>query len=180
MTLREMENGRVEARSQLTDYRERGVELESYNFLQFTVDTYEEPVSKKRPARADAASGSRRGRPRNLRAAYRPGYDRAAKFERVVRSNGHNTLPNIVGPFFPRRDDTTKRDLKQPNETWEDAFQSWVAQAATKRDRDVMSNIQYLTARTRCRVLENTMRKSVGSLMWARTMSQTWRCRRAT
>ncbi|KAG1722365.1 hypothetical protein EDD22DRAFT_764812, partial [Suillus occidentalis] len=58
---------------------------------------------------------------------------------RVIRSKGHHTLPNIVGPFFPRDDPGHReyycasilallspwrciKELRTDLETWEEAF----------------------------------------------------------
>lgn len=69
---------------------------------------------------------------------YRGGHSRADKFVRVVRTRGHNTLPSIVGRFFPSRDDEQQRE-----ESWGEAFESWLGGEATKRERDIISNIAY-------------------------------------
>ncbi|KAI1782352.1 hypothetical protein LXA43DRAFT_906046, partial [Ganoderma leucocontextum] len=46
-----------------------------------------------------------RGRPRNVRSRYLEGHPNADTKHRIVRSAGHNTLTNIIGSWFPRRDD---------------------------------------------------------------------------
>jgi hypothetical protein len=79
---------------------------------------------------------------------------------RAIRAKGHNCLVDIVGPYFPRRDDPDTRDfycaamlsllkpwrdvtqLKDATQTWEDAFASFMTQASAWH-HDVVANIQY-------------------------------------
>jgi hypothetical protein len=80
---------------------------------------------------------------------------------RVHRIGNHNVLPNIVGPWFPRRDgrEDTKsyyyaamlallkpwrnvQELKDEHQTWESAFYIYM-QTASQRDRDVVAGSQY-------------------------------------
>ncbi|KAJ6518282.1 hypothetical protein C8R47DRAFT_959864, partial [Mycena vitilis] len=61
--------------------------------------------------------------------------------QRAVRSRGHNTLPNFIGNYFPRRDDPDNEefyhacmltllkpwrdletDLKPGSQSWKEAF----------------------------------------------------------
>ena len=79
----------------------------------------------------------------------------------MARPENHNFLPNIVGPWFPRRDgeESTKpyyyaamlallkpwrdlRQLKDDNESWESAFMAFI-ECATQRDKDVVAGSQY-------------------------------------
>ncbi|KAG1758309.1 hypothetical protein EDD22DRAFT_735186, partial [Suillus occidentalis] len=79
---------------------------------------------------------------------------------RVTRSAGHNTLPNIVGPWFPRSDDEDIHDyycasmlsllkpwrqlaqLKTEQQTWEEAFLAFIATASVW-ERDIVAGAQY-------------------------------------
>ncbi|KAG2743252.1 hypothetical protein P692DRAFT_20821637 [Suillus brevipes Sb2] len=87
----------------------RGNELESNSFFEFNINTYEEaiPASEKQNNGRSIAITSSRGRPRNDRSHYKECHTH----RRVIRSKGHSTLPNIVGPFFPRPNDPTCRTL---------------------------------------------------------------------
>ena len=97
------------ARSQIEDYGKRGKELESYSLLEFIMNTYEEKV----PQTDESLSSnlSTRGRPRNERSYYLESHPKHSTWRRVIRTAGHNILPDIVGPFFPRHDDPSTEDL---------------------------------------------------------------------
>ncbi|KIN95737.1 hypothetical protein M404DRAFT_49684, partial [Pisolithus tinctorius Marx 270] len=79
----------------------------------------------------------------------------------IMRSLHHNTLPNFIGQYFPSRDDEDQQsfyyasvlmllkpwrnlqiDLKDPSETWEEAFNAFCS-TASPRDHCIISNIQY-------------------------------------
>ena len=81
--------------------------------------------------------------------------------QRILRSQGHRNLPNFVGQRFPRSDDTDAKpfyyasilallkpwrnlgtDLKQPDQTWETAFEDFLEEASWK-ERRVISDLQY-------------------------------------
>lgn len=89
----------------------------------------------------------------------------SAKFQRVVRTETHHTLPNIVGRWFPRNDDPEiqsyysacmlvllkpwrdlQRDLKSPADSWPVALALFVdSHDATKQQalRSILGGIQY-------------------------------------
>lgn len=139
--------------------------------LQFFVDTYEDNIQAQ-DRHTDAVGDDEtsalddghpsRGRRRNHRVRYLPSHPLAKTKQRVVRSRGHTNLPNIIGAYFPRRDDPEIRDfycacmllllkpwrnintdLKLPIESWETAFNSFVNTAPASVTR-ILSNIQYL------------------------------------
>lgn len=108
-------------------------------------------------------TGPRRpGRPRNKRVFYLPEHPRATEILRIIRSPGHNTLPNIIGhdSGFPSRDEPSTssfyaasiltllkpwrhpHDLKSSEETWEDALQTFL-QTCSEKERDIISNLQH-------------------------------------
>ncbi|KIO06695.1 hypothetical protein M404DRAFT_44380, partial [Pisolithus tinctorius Marx 270] len=79
----------------------------------------------------------------------------------IMRSPHHNTLPNFIGQYFPSCDDEDQQsfyyasmlmllkpwrnlqiDLKDPSETWEEAFNAFCS-TASPRDHCIISNIQY-------------------------------------
>jgi PIF1-like helicase len=102
------------------------------------------------------------GRPRSQRISYLDNHPKSEVIQRVLRSRNHNNLPNIIGPWFPRRDDPKiypfycasmlmllkpwrdlKKDLKSTSQSWEEAFHDFVKNSPDKI-RNVLSNIQYL------------------------------------
>ena len=127
----------------MKDYSERGRELEDYSFLDFSLDTYPER--------------KRVDNPRNQRVHFIEGSGRECQ-ARVVRSPGHETLPSILGPWFPRNDDARDRGfycasmmaLLMPwrklqeieGESFEASFDIWKGKTA-QSNLDVMENIQF-------------------------------------
>ena len=158
VTLDVANSGAVFAKSQLTDYECQGEELAAVNFLDFFVDTYETeiPVGERDPktSRARASDGDERrgpGRPRKTRVRYLPHHPKANSVQRILRSIGHQNLPNFIGRWFPRSDEEDVRafycasmlallkpwrdlavDLKQPGEKWEFAYDNFVKEASWK------------------------------------------------
>jgi len=131
--------------------------LENWNVLDFLVETYEEDMGRR------ASVPSRWGRHRNERFPYQEGHWKTSKKTRVKRADGHRNLPNIIGQWFPRRDDENsygyycacmllllkpwrdvKTDLKLNNQSWDEAFHQFVANH-TKREKIefVLSGIQF-------------------------------------
>ncbi len=101
------------------------------------------------------------GRCPNPRVRYLPSHPKYVSVHRVLRTNGHNALPNFIGRYFPRRDDpelyafyyacmlvllkpwrSISTDLKRPDESWESAFEKFVSGAPTKV-KNILSGIQY-------------------------------------
>lgn len=151
------------------DYQLRGEALGVKNVIDFFVDSYEEPVNKYKKSQRnedDNADSDAHRRPRGSRRlhervkylAEHPSYN---TMHRVVRPAGHNTLPNFIGRYFPRRDDPDiqpfycasmlallkpwrhlETDLKKPTETWTEAFEVFMS-TAPKRVKDILSGIQY-------------------------------------
>lgn len=139
----EQVDGQLELRDQLKDYVERGVELENSNFLEFLLNTYAEKSSSMSPV--------------NQRVRYIQGSGREEKC-RVVRTIGHETMPNFVGKWFPRNDDSTEypfycasmlallnpwrkmEDIKGHN--FKDSFDNWKMNC-TESNKNIMENIQY-------------------------------------
>jgi hypothetical protein len=140
----------------------RGNELESHSFFEFIINTYEEaiPASEKQNNGQSSAIRSSRGRPRSDRSHYKEGHSKCHTHRRVIRSKGHSTLPNIVGPFFPCPNDPSCRtlycasmlallfpwrdllDIKSGFTSFETAFESF-SEAASQTDRDILAGIQY-------------------------------------
>ena len=97
----------------------------------------------------------------NEKGRYLDEHSRSTTHIRVCRSDGHNVLPNIVGPWLPRRngDESTRpfyfasmlaflkpwRNLKDLNghaDCWETAFETYMARTS-QRDKDVVAGCQY-------------------------------------
>src|SRR6266446_8177011 len=53
----------------------------------------------------------KRGRKRNMRIPYLPTHPKHKQTQHVVRTTGHNNLPNFIGRYFPQRDDPDSRSL---------------------------------------------------------------------
>jgi len=101
--------GRLTMKSQLCDYQYRGRALDALNFLDFTVQTYEE--TKKESTPRNLSQANLVGRPRHDHADYINGHPETDRKTRVLRSAENNILPNFVGQWFPRSDDEDVKDL---------------------------------------------------------------------
>jgi hypothetical protein len=101
------------------------------------------------------------GRKCNERILYLSNHPKYTRKLRILRSRGHNQLPNFIGHYFPRADDPDTRefycacmllllkpwrdarsDLKAPSQPWTTAFNIFVSRAPQKA-KDIMSGIQY-------------------------------------
>ena len=150
--------GRLQVQRQVEDYALRGREFEEMGFLTFTVETYERRIQEKRNDNVDEEF-QRSTRIQGGR--YLSTHSKAATHYRVFCVENHNALPNIVGPWLPRRDgepDTRSfyyaamlsllkpwrdlRDLKREDETWEMEFNIYMKEAV-QRDKDVIAGAQY-------------------------------------
>lgn len=155
------DEGKLRVQRQVEDYAYRGVEFETMGFLSFIVETYERRMKKETTSvekglevEVGMSSGIEEGR-------YLNGHSRSATHVRVGRPDGHNMLPNIVGPWLPRRDgDESTRSfyfaamlaflkpwrnldrLKGQVDCWETAFEIYMA-TTTQRDKDVVAGCQY-------------------------------------
>jgi len=162
-------NSGIEVKDQLRDYRFRGEELAHMNFLGFMLDTYEsstkqneegednEPIQNDEADEAPQTRGP--GRPLSTRIPYQ---DEAGKGKRcrIIRLQGHVTLPRFIGKWFSRSDNEYERDLyrasmlmllkpwrnlhqlKSLTETFEEAYNQFISQADPKTLR-VIANVQY-------------------------------------
>jgi hypothetical protein len=154
--------GKLYMQHQVQDYALRGTEFEEMGFLSFTVETYERRMtSESEEENEDGKKEYGSGRPTNLHSQYLDDHPKKETHHRVARSDHHNSLPNIVGPWFPRRDgeESTKayyyaamlgllkpwrdlRRLKFESESWEFAFTMFVKDAS-QQDKDVIAGSQY-------------------------------------
>ena len=151
--------GQLYSSSQIEDYLYRGAELEKSSFFAFVINTWEEPFSSTRE-HSSSGQTNRKGRPRHERSHYLPEHPKSESHRHVFHIDGHNTLPHIQGPWFPRRDDTTSQDfycacmlallkpwrshsdLIQEMDDWDMAFQSFLATMTTK-EKQVLGGIDY-------------------------------------
>lgn len=148
------------------------------NIIDYFVNTYEEVIPKKSRSRQsnnpqNTSTGSlpeddnnsdehrKPGCKPNPRVLYHSEHPMHTSKQRVLRSSGHNVLPNFIGRFFPRRDDPEiysfycasmlmllkpwrdpRTDLKAPSQSWAQAFESFV-ETAPKKIQNILSGIQY-------------------------------------
>lgn len=107
------------------------------------------------------STARQRGRPRHERVDYDQTHPRFKEKHRIVRREGHHTLPNFIGRYFPARDHpnpssfyctsmlmllkpwrSLATDLKESSDTWQSAFNSFVVHAPPEVQR-ILSGIQY-------------------------------------
>lgn len=153
--------GKLYVHRQVEDYALRGVEFETMGFLTFTVETYERRLKNEEGYVEADNDGNESIQENHEDRQYLLGHPKHATHIRVSRSENHNSLPNIVGPWFPRRDgeETTKafyyasmlallkpwrdlRNLKKEDQNWDDEFDTFMLKG-TQRDRDVIAGSQY-------------------------------------
>jgi hypothetical protein len=170
VSLQVRQNGKLQVANYIIDYRLRGEELENYSYLEFFVETYEEKQGKAKKQRTtqvndendDEEKGEEHtvGRLANLRSNYHEGHPKHDTHSRVVHSKGHNTLPSVVGPFFPRADNPEQRlyyyvsmlailspwrnidELKTDEHTWQEEFEGFVS-GASQKTTNALAGIQY-------------------------------------
>ena len=129
------------------------------NFFDFIIETYDaKSVTLGRENECTVLRGTR-GRPPNERIPYLPEYGKSGRC-RIVRTLKHETLPNIVGKWFPRNDRAVERelycasmllllrpwrflgDLKHDNESFSSSFNGFEL-TANDELKEIMNNIQY-------------------------------------
>jgi hypothetical protein len=149
--------------SQVQDYVLRGTAFDDMNFLDFVVETYEIHKGKTNEELVDdddSGHFSSRGRKRNLRGDYQLHHPKYETHERILRTDNHNYLPNIVGQWFPRRDIEEDEefyfasvlallrpwrdfeDLKEERRTWKEEGLMFL-ESATTVHRNVIAGMQY-------------------------------------
>ena len=159
-------DGTIELKDQLRDYKFRGEELTSMNFLEFMLETYEdskdniEVESVIGPPNADNTPKPRGpGRPLSTRIPYQIEAGKGKRC-RIKRLQEHETLPRIIGKWFSRSDNVHERELfmasmllllkpwrdiqnlKGAAETFENAYSKLLSQSDDKVKR-VVANVQY-------------------------------------
>ena len=105
-----VENKEIEIKDQTQEYAERGDNLENTNYLDFFLEMYDHDHII-RPSVGPAISTVNHSK----RSPYRPNCGRDDKCH-VFHQAGHETLPEFIGCWFPRRD----------MEGFEDVFAAWM------------------------------------------------------
>ena len=153
-------DGRIYVRNQVDDYYYRGKELDEYSVLDFFVDTYEDVLDPEDMDESLEDTDRVPGRPKTSYALYHPSHLKSNERLRKIRQRGHRNLPNFVGRYFPRRDDSNIQDfycasiltllkpwrsiltdLKSQNQTWTQALDSFLIDSP-RRKSFVVSGIQ--------------------------------------
>lgn len=154
--------GKLHVRRQLDDYTFRDLEFEDMGFLNYSVETYERRMPGGGSSRSEDNDDDNESNHRtDLIFRYLSIHPKSSTHVRICRAENHNFLPNVVGPWFPRRDgeESTKpfyhasmlallkpwrdlRELKDENKSWEDEF-NFFLETASQRDKDVISGSQY-------------------------------------
>ena len=161
MTLIGNAEGKLHVQRQVENYALRGVEFEDMGFLTFTVETYERRIDSKATTTIIDEEEQFTHSMRERSGRYLDGHLRNKTHIRTCRLENHNSLPNIIGPWLPRRDgdEETKsyyytamlsflkpwrnlHALKSNDEIWESAFNTYI-QGACQRNRDVVAGCQY-------------------------------------
>jgi len=160
-------------RSQVDNYAFQGNDLEDISILDFVQNTYEVLMSKKDLQRRHTTEGkgfthttegqgsmqgaAHRGRPRNQCSFYLAQHPKHSTHCQIIRSAGHNTLPDIVGPFFPNekagdpehyyasvlallRPWHDIKEIKHGYNTFQMAY-DYFLESATESNRNVISGI---------------------------------------
>jgi hypothetical protein len=149
--------------SQVQDYSLRGIEFSSLNFFDFIVGTYEKYKEKRDNVDEIHEDGNieNRGRKRNIHGCYLASHPKHNTHIRIQRSEHHNNLPNLVGPWFPKRDDIHNdndfyyasllallkpwrdlKSLKSVGQTWEQEFERFLQQMSHS-EKNVIAGLQY-------------------------------------
>lgn len=150
--------GKLELKDQLRDYKFRGDALQSTNFLDYFLNTYEGEMVEMNDNQDN--NQNQRGSRSSERIPYKPAAGKPRNLCRIIRRKGHETLPLFVGPWFPRNNDPSVRelycasmllllkpwqgmeDLKSNDQTFHQSFMGFVA-TADDLTKDMIENIQY-------------------------------------
>jgi hypothetical protein len=150
-------DGVLEIKDQLKQYVNRGESLEPMNLLGFFLNTYETDAVG--GATLETSSKTKPGPKAKERIGYLEGSGHGSK-RRMVRNEGHETIPNFVGDLFPPNNVEELQDFyhasmlallkpwrdltqsKAPGETFAKAFSIFVSQS-DESIRNILDNIQY-------------------------------------
>ena len=147
----------------------RGEGLKDMNIIEYFVHTYEADMERRYLVADEddndddpvADEHRKPGCKRNECVLYLANHPKYTQKLRILRSRGHNQLPNFIGRYFPRADDPDSREfycacmllllkpwrdvrfnLKAPSQSWTTAFDMFVSRAPQKV-KDIISGIQY-------------------------------------
>ncbi|KAJ3561239.1 hypothetical protein NP233_g10314 [Leucocoprinus birnbaumii] len=117
-------NGSFKLNNQLEEYVNRGEELEALSLFDFLLNTYEgDEVNQ-------AENQTRQGRRPNHRVPYKNGYRKGRC--RVLRSDGHESLPEFIGKWIPKATEDDKELfgasmllLFKPWREWQDLIRNF-------------------------------------------------------
>jgi hypothetical protein len=145
-------DNKLEAKSQISDYENQGTKLELFSFFQFLLDSYE-----------PSTSVNILGNPSNSRIPYLNASDVYKNRFRVLRTPGHEMMPDFLGQWLPRWDDPNVRnfyvasvlmllkpwrevgDILEENSTWEDTFTSFLS-STSESTVNLLDNFQFYYA----------------------------------
>lgn len=113
VTIKVSLRGTLILKSQVTDYTLQSHELECYNLFKFVHNTYEAKMGPNdwTEGQHSASIPWRHGLLKNMQSKYLKGHPNIDKKHCIVCTAGHNTLTNVIGPWFPHRDDKQCHDL---------------------------------------------------------------------
>ena len=95
-----MRKAKIYAQHQVQDYTLRGTEYEGMGFLSFTVETYERCITSEKIEEVGNRNGT--DQHTNHPSRYLANHLKTSSHYRVLQADHHNSLPNTVGPWFPR------------------------------------------------------------------------------
>ena len=96
-------DGQLTLRDQLKEYMDRGKLLMGYSFLEYFINTYDTDDSGGK-ANVEHKEGGP-SCPHNERVAYKEGCSHDNHCQ-IICSQGHKTLPNFIGWWFPQDNDS--------------------------------------------------------------------------
>lgn len=154
-------DGAVVLKDQLRDYQYRGPILNDLSFFDFVVNTYDKAEHAQEEDLQEETSKEKKkaGRPKNLRVPYLPEAGKPNSC-RVLRTNGHETIPKISGAWVASGKDKNNREfysasmllmfkpwrtLKNLKDTDELFEASWgrLQQSLSAREKQLVENFEY-------------------------------------
>ena len=150
--------GKIAFDNQVSDYAMRPDELEDYDVVKFVQHTYDRYIDK------EWHLGEKRDVDDEIKASrcrYREGHHKDKTMVRIIRTPGHNNLPNFIGKFPQGSDEDAhdlycatmlmlmkpwrdvRGDLKSDSETWVEAFIRFKA-TATADQLAIISGVDYM------------------------------------
>ncbi len=146
-----MVEGQLMVKDQVREYVDRRDALENWSYLDYFLGMYDGKTLKDRTGP--------RGCKANTRVPYRENRNRNGHC-RVIRPDGHETMPYFPGKWFPKKDNDdvngifealmlallkpwrSVSDVKKETETFQDAFDDFITHASAEVLR-IVDNIQF-------------------------------------